>query len=91
MEIKDLNWILVKTRIKHQNTTVNMYSCNQNRMTRKPRRLAARIIWELQSIMECRPKSYNTVYNRLHWNEFTQSYTFVGVNDTYSFSILENI
>ena len=60
-------------------------------MPRNNRKQAAYEIWKIQNMHEARPKSYRTVYNNIRWDSFTQSYRFIGRQDTYSYSPIENI
>lgn len=60
-------------------------------MPQNNRQVAAQEIWKLQNGCELRPKSYNTVYNRLIWDDVLKTYRFLGRQDTYSYSPIENI
>ena len=55
------------------------------------RKQAAYEIWKIQNMHEARHKSYRTVYNNIRWDSFTQSYRFIGRQDTDSHSPIENI
>lgn len=60
-------------------------------MPQNNRQTAAHEIWKLQNGGERNPKSYSTVYNRIKWDDAFKTYRFLGQQDTYSYSPINNI